>query len=126
MKTYLQDQWLRLWFLGGESQVDYAHPETQVTHSSADAFTADLRSVWSNLRTIAHSEARLIVRFGGINDRSVAPRDVFRASISESGWRIATIRDAKPVESGKRQQRQFGTSVRKPRPEIDAYCVLSE
>lgn len=126
MKTYLQDQWLRLWFLGGESKVDYTHPEAQLRHSSPETFAADLRSVWRNLCGVAHHEARLIVRFGGINDRSVSPRDLFRDSIADSGWKIATIRDAKPVDTGKRQQRQFGTSVRKPRPEVDAYCILSE
>ncbi len=36
MRTYIQDQWLRNWFLGGPAEVDY-QTETQVIQSALDA-----------------------------------------------------------------------------------------
>lgn len=42
MRTYIPDQWLRNWFVGGSEVVDYSNRE-QVVHSSPDEFAADLR-----------------------------------------------------------------------------------
>ncbi|GAI17266.1 unnamed protein product, partial [marine sediment metagenome] len=32
MRTYIPDQWLRAWFLGGPDHVEYKQPETQLSH----------------------------------------------------------------------------------------------
>src|SRR5687767_796273 len=47
LRTYVPDQWLRSWFLGGPPRVDYSYG-AQVSHRSPDAFIDDLRRVWIN------------------------------------------------------------------------------
>ncbi len=106
MRTYIPDQWLRMWFLGGEPVVSYSN-ERQITHGSADEFAAQLRTVWQNISTIAADDARLVIRFGGINDRKADPLAVIRSSLAGSGWRIEAVEAAGTAEEGRRQALHF-------------------
>jgi len=124
MRTYIPDQWLRNWFLGGPSEVEYGQPPEEIGHSSAEAFAQQLRSVWRNAARVCRSNARLVARFGGINDRKQEPLDLLKNSLHGSGWRIQTIKSAGTANDGKRQARQFG-QVTKPRVEYDLYAVRS-
>ncbi len=72
MRTYIPDQWLRMWFLGSEPAVSYSN-EKQITHGSAEEFAAQLRAVWCNVSGVAAQDARMVIRFGGINDRKADP-----------------------------------------------------
>ena len=104
MKTYIPDQWLRYWFLGGPDQVDY-NTKGQVTHRSPEQFVADLRAVWRNARTVCHDGARMVVRFGGIRDRRVEPIELVKESLRGSSWGISTAKPAGDAKAGKRQAR---------------------
>lgn len=122
MKTYLQDQWLRYWFLGGPDQVDYRCAD-QLVHASPADFAADLRKVWRNTAEVCSSDAKMIVRFGGISDRSVDPLDVLKDSLRDSGWRICTAREAGSAEKGKRQADHFLRTRSKALVEYDVWTV---
>ena len=58
MRTYIQDQWLRHWFLGGRDEVDY-EACTQFHHCSHDDFAADLARVWTHLKKRARNNRSL-------------------------------------------------------------------
>ena len=122
MRTYIPDQWLRNWFIGGPGEVEYGQPPEEMGHASPEAFVEQLRSVWKNAARVCRSGARLVTRFGGINDRKQEPLDLLKGSFRESGWRIRTIKGAGTANDGKRQARQFG-QVTKPRVEYDLYAV---
>jgi hypothetical protein len=70
LDTYLADQWIRSWFLGGPPEVDYSRG-TQINHGSWEKFAGDLRFVRKNVAEYACPDARLIIRFGGITHQSV-------------------------------------------------------
>src|SRR5690606_25467378 len=74
MRTYVPDQWLRNWFVGSHSEVDY-DAGRQHSHRSPAAFAGDLRTVWRNVAESAVRGAKLVVRFGGISDRSANPTE---------------------------------------------------
>jgi len=82
MRTYISDQWLRSWFLGGPSTVEYGRPPEEIDHTSPDRFAADLRKVWTNLAKQAAPDARLVIRFGGIADRDVDPATLLKTSLA--------------------------------------------
>lgn len=119
MRTYIPDQWLRHWFVGGADQVDYSNRD-QVVHSSPDDFASDLRKVWQNSALFCSRKARLVVRFGGISDRDASPREVIRRSFQHSGWQILTIKSAGDASHGKRQADTFLRERSKPVDE----CVI--
>ncbi len=122
MRTYIPDQWLRSWFLGGPDYVEYSQPVMQLEHTGAEHFAGQLARVWKNVARQSTERTRLVIRFGGIHDRVEEPMDVLRMSLSSSGWRIATTRAVPDAERGRRQVRQFQVSPQKSITEHDVYC----
>jgi hypothetical protein len=121
MRTYLPDQWLRNWFLGGESRVKYSNAG-QLGHPSPVAYADQLRRVWKNVASVAAPEAQLIVRFGGIADRKADPLSIVKNSLKESGWKIATVKQAGSSASGKRQSLHFARTSTTARDEYDVWA----
>lgn len=121
MRTYLPDQWLRNWFLGGESRVDYSNTG-QLGHLSPAAYADQLRNVWRNIAAVAAPDAQLIVRFGGIADRKADPLAIVKRSINESGWKIATVKGAGTAASGKRQALHFARTSTAAKQEYDIWA----
>ncbi len=122
MRTYIPDQWLRNWFVGGPDVVNYTN-QGQVVHSSAEAFSADLRQVWRNAASVCDDNAKMVIRFGAITDRNVNPVDLVKISLHKTGWRITTIRKAGSASEGKRQADAFLRFKSKPMVEYDVWTV---
>lgn len=122
MRTYIPDQWLRNWFVGGVEAVDYNN-RNQLVHSSPDDFATDLRKVWCNSADACSDGAKMVVRFGGIADRRVEPCEVIKCSLRGSGWRITTIKGAGSAGEGKRQADSFLRKKTKSLAEYDIWAV---
>lgn len=110
MRTYVQDQWLRNWFLGGPDHVDYS-AGPQLDHGGKEAFSRSLGRVWRNIgeRASGTESLHMYVRFGIIPSVSVNAKEIFRNSLEESGinWRLASVRNADSANAGKRQADQM-------------------
>ena len=125
MTTYIPDQWLRNWFIGGKPKVEYAQPFGSLTHNSPTKFVDNLRHVWRAAAHIAADNAKLIFRFGGIYSKQVDPKTLAIESLHDSGWKITTIRNAGTSHSGRRQAIQFGTRGRGAvKKEYDIYARI--
>jgi hypothetical protein len=122
MRTYIPDQWLRNWFVGGPDAVDYSNRD-QVVHSSPEDFAADLRRVWRNAGEVCTEHAKVVIRFGGITDRRADPLGIIKDSLSESGWRIQTIKEAGSAAKGKRQADAFLRNKTTPMTEYDIWAI---
>lgn len=122
MRTYIPDQWLRNWLIGGPDAVDYTN-RNQVVHSSPEDFTANLRQVWRNAESVCAVDAKMVIRFGGIADRSANPIDLIKSSFIDSCWRISTARKAGTATEGKRQADSFLRTRSKPMIEYDIWAV---
>jgi DNA modification methylase len=125
MRTYVPDQWLRYWFVGGPAAVTYRHAD-QFTHASAADFARQLGSVWANVARACLPGARMVIRFGGIHDRKANPKEVMLAALREAqcGLRLLTIRSAGLSSRGKRQAGQFKRALRNPIEELDFYVQV--
>jgi hypothetical protein len=122
MCTYIPDQWLRHWFLGGPAEVLYRFAG-QMRHTSPPDFVADLATVWKNAANVCVDQAKLVVRFGGINDRKQEPLALLRTSLLKAGWRIQTVRHAGNATRGKRQAEHFARVPKKPLDEYDVHAI---
>ena len=121
MRTYLPDQWLRSWLLGGPDSVEYSMAG-QLTHASPESMTAQLRQVWRNAGAHAAPGARLIARFGGINDRKADPLTIITHSLAETGWEITGIEPAGAASAGRRQAAHFGRAKQSAIEEHDIWA----
>jgi len=124
MESYVADQWLRNWFVGGSDTVCY-WKRTQITHGSKTSFIRELSRVWAQLSLVCKPMARLIIRFGGLPSYRSEPSEILKESIyaADSGWKITTIKSAGFSAKGYRQAEQFG-KVGEGIEEIDLYAVL--
>jgi hypothetical protein len=122
MRTYIPDQWLRQWFLGGSTHVKYSN-KNQLTHNSPEEFAKNLRKVWRNISIVASDAARLIIRFGGINDRKADPLKIIKSSLCYSGWKIQMILPAGTASKGKRQADHFSKYLSSAKDEFDIWAL---
>jgi hypothetical protein len=105
MRTYVEDQWLRNWFLGGPDHVKYGVTE-QLQHTGKDTFAESLGTVWRNMARTRADDLHMYIRFGIIpSSTKVDPKELLRASLEASNvpWRVVSIREAATAASGKRQ-----------------------
>ncbi len=124
LRTYIPDQWLRWWFIGGPSMVDYSQ-QGQVSHLSPDIFASQLRSVWQNCRIICTPDAQAVIRFGAIHDRKVDALALLKSSLQDSGWAIHTVASAGSASRGRRQALHFSYAQQGALEEYDVWCHLS-
>jgi hypothetical protein len=123
LRTYRPDQWLREWFLGGTKEVCYT-ADAQVSHASHDRFAADLGTVWRGLANHAAPGARLVIRFGAINDRPIDPEALIKTSLAGTNWRVVYKRSAGGATNGRRQVVSFRGNVAPAIDEVDVFCKL--
>lgn len=125
MRTYVTDQWLRNWFLGGPDEPDYA-ADRQLVTSSPDEFSQDLALVWRNIAGHCAPGCRLTIRFGALPSIPSDPEAVIVSSLegADAGWRVRSIADAGTADAGRRQAHQFGFVRSKPITEIDVIATL--
>ena len=123
--TYVQDQWLRNWFVGGPEQIDYGRG-AQLSHESPEDFADSLAKVWNHSGDRLKRDGRMVVRFGSIRSRDHAPLEILRHSLKSSkhDWRILRSVDVGTADSGKRQADVMGT-VSRPTTEFDVTIAFA-
>lgn len=111
MATYLPDQWLRHWFLGGPNSVDYK-AGSQIGHAGQETFTASLTDVWNHVGHLANNTLNLFVRFGSLPSRQVDASAMLRNSLcdSEHTWNIVSLHEADAIKVGRRQAHHMGVN----------------
>lgn len=126
MSTYTQDQWLRKWFLGGESYVDY-HTQNQLSQGSESDFIESLTQVWKSVGEVCANGANLIIRFGSLPSYSSDPASLLEQSLGATNgdWEIVSVNDAGISPRGKRQSEQFKqNNLGSARNEVDLRAVF--
>ncbi len=108
MRTYVQDQWLRNWFLGGPATVDYS-AGVQLEHTGQDVFASSLGKVWANMADTDADELHMYIRFGVIPSAKVDANVLMYKSLESSGvsFKVKSARNASSAHSGKRQAQQM-------------------
>ncbi|AFC53133.1 DNA methylase N-4/N-6 domain protein [Mycobacterium paraintracellulare] len=109
MRTYLPDQWLRSWFLGGAPEVPYGSAGQLARQPSQAAFVTALAGVWRATALRCHRRARLAVRFGALPSARTDPTRLLLDSIeqAESGWVVIGVTPAGTSPYQARQAEQF-------------------
>lgn len=107
--TYVEDQWLRNWFLGGPSNIEYGS-RSRLSHNSPEDFSQTLAKVWDHCGDKLADDGKLVVRFGSIRSRDRDARAIFVDSLEQSmhDWRIRYTRNVGTAWAGKRQADAMG------------------
>ncbi len=113
---YAEDQWLRLWFLGGPDRPS-ARLHKDDRHTNADQYWEFLKQVWRGSAALLSARATVVVRIGGtILDKGKLFDGVSR-TLSEGLCERAVrpLHDGETSSIRKRQTNSFrpGTSSEK-------------
>jgi hypothetical protein len=120
MRTYVPDQWLRGWFLGGPPRPEYAYKD-QLAYTSRERYVAELKSVWLGVAKASVPGAKLVVRLGSLR-RDADPLELFADSLQGTPWRLVRV---EMVPDRRRQSVQFLQENRQPPVrEADFVAVL--
>ncbi len=110
MRTYVEDQWLRMWFLGGQEKVKYGNA-SQITHDGQETFIDELAMVWDRIAKSEAEKVDLYIRFGSVPSAKSDPRRIIKSSLAQSGdWELVSVRNARDAHEGRRQAEQMGMS----------------
>lgn len=122
MSTYIQDQWLRMWFLGGPEEIDYV-TENQIHHSNEETFIKDLSRVWKNIYRSEAENLDMYIRFGSLPSTEADAKNILRFSLEEAtGWKVVYTQNALDARTGNRQADQMTTNS-KPMDEFDFHVI---
>lgn len=129
MRTYVADQWLRNWFVGGPPEVPYGSEGQLARQPSQAAFVSALAGVWRSVANRCTSEARLVIRFGALPSATTSPERLIMASLREAGagWLVRDVRPVGVPSPHRRQAEQFngtGRVVGRAVEEIDVMADL--
>jgi hypothetical protein len=125
MRTYVEDQWLRYWFLGGPAEIRYGESD-QISHTGQQVFAESLGEVWRNMARTRSDRLDMYIRFGIIPSARVDARRVIEESLeaSEVDWRIVYTRPARTAGHGRRQAQQM-SAASTPAIEYDFHVVAA-
>lgn len=124
MRTYLPDQWLRSWFIGGAPEVPYGSAGQIARQPSQAAFVAALGEVWHATAHRCLPRARLAIRFGALPSARTDPTRLLLDSLEQaaSGW---VVREVNPAGTSPYQARQAEQFV-KAGSAVDEVDVVAE
>jgi hypothetical protein len=104
---YAEDQWLRLWFLGGESR-----PKTRTysddRHTHADRYWSFLTDVWNGMQPLLNEKLVIVIRIGGPLEKEDLARGLL-TSLQEglSGFEVEMTGDGATSPLKRRQTNTF-------------------
>ena len=110
MRTYVSDQWLRSWFLGGLPEVLYGSSGQIARQPNQETFIQALANVWAATARRCRRGARLAIRFGALPSARTDPEQLTLSSIrkADAGWSVKEVRPAGTSPKQARQAEQFG------------------
>lgn len=121
--NFAEDQWLRLWFLGGEERPRKVRTDDR--HTSVANYWKFLREAWAGIRDLLRPDARLIIRIGGAK---LDPDEITQGllvSLQEGlGLGLSVVEQHTSSISGG-QIRSFQAKVKESRFEYDFHYRLS-
>ena len=122
--SFEEDQWLRLWFLGGDPKVTYGKISRDDRYTSSEKYWTFLSQAWKGVSSLVHTGSRIVCRVGGTG---VSP-DTISSRLYEtliSAWPSASLVGS-PVESRpkRRQTDSFRPGSKGSGPELDFIFVV--
>ena len=122
INTYIPDQWLRNWFVGGPSNVEYT--KRGQTSGGLGTFIDQLKKVWVNCERICSPGSNMFIRFGEIANKDYDPEDIIERTFDGTGWHIDSINGAGEPKKGRRSSETFLKTDLNAYREIDVHAKL--
>jgi hypothetical protein len=122
--SFEEDQWLRLWFLGGPPHPTYRKISRDDRHENPDAYWRMVADMWRTLGLILAPKADIVVRLGGKTYTPDRLIEMLRAS-SAVGKRQVRLISHEVSEIRNRQTDAFRPGTKGCLLEVDCHFQMS-
>lgn len=121
--NFEEDQWLRLWFLGGDDHPKNSRGDHR--HSSIELYWQFLQEAWSGIGPLLRRKARIVVRIGGTRLSYADAQDGLARTLEAGlGQRVYLVEKGESdIRDG--QHRSFRATLRSRRSEYDFHWQLA-
>ena len=123
---YAEDQWLRLWFLGGAER-----PTLRLNrddrHTGIEAYWTFLQEVWGGSEPLLREDATFVIRIGGTRLAKSALMEGLQCGLSSAmpNRRVIALHPGRTSEIAKRQTNSFRPGTSADRMEHDFAFSIS-
>jgi hypothetical protein len=121
MTSFEEDQWLRLWFLGGEPNPTYRKVSRDDRHERPAAYWDMISDMWRVLGRVLSKRAHVVVRLGGKN---LGADEIARGLLGTSIFsqrKVHLIDEYEVSEIKRRQTDSFRPGSKGCRIEVDCH-----
>lgn len=101
--SFEEDQWLRIWFLGGEPNPTYRKISRDDRHESSSAYWNMISDMWRVLGNVVGRKAHIVIRLG---DRKLNPEQIVKMLTATSLFSNRRVRLAENYEVSEIRRRQ--------------------
>ena len=122
--NYEEDQWLRLWFLGGAPQPNRSKRSRDDRHTFSDSYWRFIADMWRTLGAVLTTGSNIVIRIGSTR---IAPEEISRllfASAVFSGRKVRLV-SSKITEIVNRQTNSFRPGTAGCRVEVDCHFEMA-
>lgn len=119
-----EDQWLRLWFLGGPPYPTSGRVSSDDRHERRDGYWRLIADAWRMLGAVVAAKAHVVFRIGAVR---ISPRqlvDGLEATSSLSGRRVRLV-EHQTSELVRRQTDSFRPGSKGCRVEVDCHFLVN-
>ena len=120
--NFAEDQWLRLWFLGGPERPLKVRADDR--HTSTAYYWKFLQEAWAGICDLLRPDARLIIRIGGARLTQADIAQGLISSLEEGLGRRLALEEQRMSEISGGQVRSFQAKARGARFEYDFHFRL--
>jgi len=123
--NFEEDQWLRLWLLGGPPTPTRGRVSRDDRHLRADAYWQFIADMWRSLGAVVCNRGDVVVRIGSRYMGPDAVRRALTASSRFSGRKVSLV-SSRITEIKRRQTDAFRPGTRGCRIEIDCHFAFRD
>ena len=117
--SYEEDQWLRLWFLGGKPYPRRGKITKDDQITSKERYINFLADAWREIRKVVKPDAKVVCRMGQSSRDNFPLKEIMRESIRRGGGQFKIIRSNFSRFKENRQAVLFGSGNVQPSGEYD-------
>lgn len=123
---YSEDQWLRLWFLGGSDRPLHRLNRDD-RHTNLEDYWSFLKEIWQGMNSLLASRATVVVRIGGTKVPKEVLLEGLKSGLREAlpGFKVRTLHQGVSSVIAKRQTNAFRPGTSALRMEHDFVFRLS-
>jgi hypothetical protein len=123
--NFEEDQWLRLWLLGGPPTPTRGRLSRDDRHLRPDAYWQFIADMWRSLGAVVAGNGHVVIRIGSRSMETETVKRALTASSRFSGRKISLV-SSRITEIKKRQTDAFRPGTRGCRIEVDCHFAFQD